>query len=179
MKCWLRIFISGIFVQQCVLRTCGGETRESQVWEIIGTITQTPLSTPTVRILILSVQKEIKKSGYYKPAKIVVPLEKDSNFFFYTIYIFFSPNIDWAYIYFFTIVYDTNHKSQYGYSSHFFDLFLHTQYQYTHSSRKRGLCYRAYFPHLGVPGFSTTRSQYALDKNTRYKYSEPSTSYLI
>ena len=38
-------------------------------------------------------------------------------------------------------------------------------------------CYRAapYFPHLGFPGFSTTRSQYALDKNTRYKYS----SYLI
>ena len=44
---------------------------------------------------------------------------------------------------------------------------------------QRTTCYRAYFPYLGFPGFSTTRSQYALDKNTRYKYSEPSTSYLI
>ena len=25
-------------------------------------------------------------------------------------------------------------------------------------------CYRAYFPHLGFPGFSTARSQYALEK---------------
>ena len=33
--------------------------------------------------------------------------------------------------------------------------------------------YHHYFPHLGFPGFSTTRSQYALDKNTRYKYLSP------